>query len=265
VSSDLERFLEFFAAQGPKQAPRFPTVKADKVLSFMGTTSRPGSWARLSVHRVLGLEAGPSERDLRVRLAGELPLRPEPGECLTVHLTRLERYQGYQVKTRPLEGDLAALVEPAEGGIAVKGSHLYTVHHSPYTLEFFERIPLEEVRDLVAGVRHAVVGVGATANVSPRFVFHHEVRGGRLALFHGDGLALKTYMNLKVNRQETRLVVDLDDWRGWVLRGTVEEIAPASAPVAYEKVVAGFAAGSWSRPSRVFRFVADALEEIAPV
>jgi hypothetical protein len=34
--------------------------------------------------------------------------------------------------------------------------------------------------------------------------------------------------------------------------------------VAYEKIVAGFAAGDWSRPSRVFRFVAESFEPIAP-
>jgi hypothetical protein len=50
-----------------------------------------------------------------------------------------------------------------------------------------------------------------------------------------------------------------------VLRGTVEEFAPAAHPVAYEKIRAGFAAGDWSRPSRAFRFVADSLEPIEPV
>jgi len=266
VSSELERFLEFFEGQKPRHAGHFPTVRAEKVLSFMGTTGRAGTWARVSVHRLAGVDAGPTARELDVRLLGELPLRPLAGECLSVHLTRLAQYQGYQVKTRALgaEGE-GALLEQGDGRLLVKGSQIYTVHHSPYTLKFFESIPVDEVRDLTSGLSHALVAVGPVANLSPRFVFHHEVRDGRLRLFHGDGLALKTYMNLRVNRQETRVVLDLDEYRGWVLRGTVEEFAPAAHPVAYEKIVAGFAAGDWSRPSRAFVFVADSLEPIAPV
>ena len=265
MSSDLERFLGFLEVQAPRHAARFPSVRAGKVLSFMGTTGQAGSWARVSIHRLAGVEAGPTARELRVRLHGALPHRPQAGECVSVHLTRLAQYQGYQVKTRPLgdEGE-AALLEQGDQSLLVKGSQIYTVHHSPYTLKFFERIPVEEVRDLTSGLSHALVAVGPSANLSPRFVFHHEVRDGKVHLFHGDGLALKTYMNLRVNRQETRLVLDLDEYRGWVLRGAVEEFAPASHPVAYEKIRSGFAAGDWNRPSRVFRFVADSLEPIEP-
>jgi hypothetical protein len=108
------------------------------------------------------------------------------------------------------------------------------------------------------------VAVGETANLSPRFVFHHEAKLGRPVLFHGDGLALKTYMNLKSNRQESRLALDLDTWAGFVLRGTVEEFQPHQYPEAYEKVCQGFAAGNWGKPSRVFRFVADSWQPIAP-
>lgn len=266
MSSDLERFLGFLEAQKPRHAARFPTVRADKVLSFMGTTGQDGTWARVSIHRFDRVEAGPTARELRVRLRGALPLRPLAGECVSVHLTRLAQYQGYQVKTRPL-GDAgeAALLEQGDGALLVKGSQIYTVHHSPYTLKFFESIPVEEVRDLTSGLSHALVAVGPAANLSPRFVFHHEVHGGKVHLFHGDGLALKTYMNLRVNRQETRLVLDLDEYRGWVLRGVVEEFAPAAHPVAYEKIANGFAAGDWSRPSRAFRFVADSFEPIEPL
>jgi hypothetical protein len=265
VSSDLERFLGFLEAQKPRHAAHFPSVRADKVLSFMGTTGKDGTRAHVSVHRLAGVEAGPLARELRVKLLGELPLRPLAGECVTVHLTRLAQYQGYQVKTRALgdEGE-AALLEQGGGELLVKGSQIYTVHHSPYTLKFFESIPVEEVRELTGGLSHALVAVGPVANLSPRFIFHHEVHDGKVHLFHGDGLALKTYMNLRINQQETRLVLDLDEYRGWELRGTVEEFAPAAHPVAYEKIAAGFAAGDWSRPSRAFRFVADSLDPIGP-
>jgi hypothetical protein len=106
--------------------------------------------------------------------------------------------------------------------------------------------------------------VGETANLSPRFVFHHEVRDGKLLLFHGDGLALKTYMNVRVNRSETRLVIDLDDYSGWALRGQVEEFAPHQHPEAYERICQGFTAGSWGKPSRVFRFAPESFERIRP-
>jgi hypothetical protein len=263
VSSGLERFLEFLAAQEAAQAPRFRSVPVEKVLTFMATTGRPGSLAKVSVHALRGVAEGSTPPEVRVELGGRLPQRPAPRECLAVHLARLERYLGYQVKTRPLgaagEGELC---REDGAGLTVLGSQLFTVHLSPYTLRFFERVPYEEVRQLAGEVRHAICAVGEAANVSPRFVFHREVRGGQLALFHGDGLPLKTWLNLRRNRRETRLVLDLDTFQGWALRGTVEEIGGAAHPVGVQKVHDGFAAGGWGRPSRCFRFVAEELEEL---
>jgi hypothetical protein len=266
VSSDLQSFVEFLEGQKARQASHFPTVRSEKVLSFMGTTSLAGSHATPSIHRLVSVEPGPSARDLRITLGGPLPRRPTKGECLTVHITRLEEYQGYQVKTRVMAapGGEVDLVEDVPGGVAVKGAQIFTVHHSPYTLKFFENVPYEDLRATIAGVRFALVAQGETANLSPRFIFHHEVKDGKLALYHGDGLALKTYMNLKVNRSETRLVLDLDDFHGWALRGTVEEFAPHQHPEAYERICQGFASGSWGKPSRVFRFVPDSFERIQP-
>ncbi len=267
LSSDLESFLAFLREQRGRQASRFPGLAAEKVLAFMGTTSRPGTFAACSVNRLVRLERGASPQDLRIVLSGALPRPPGPGECVSVHLTRVERYQGYQVKTRALGPGAAEadLWERGPDGLVVKGAHIYTVHHSPYTLRFFENVPFEDVVDTVSGLRCALVAVGETANLSPRFVFHHEVRDGKLLLFHGDGLALKTYMNVRVNRSETRLVLDLDDHTGFALRGTVEEFAPHQHPEAFERICQGFTAGSWGRPSRVFRFLVDDVAPLAPV
>ena len=266
MSSDLQRFVEFLEGQKARQASHFPTLRSEKVLSFMGTTSLAGAHAVPSVHRLLSVEPGPSARELRITLAGPLPRRPARGECLTVHITRLEEYQGYQVKTRALTAGAAEadLLEEVPGGLAVKGAQIFTVHHSPYTLKFFENVPYEDLQATIAGVRFALVAQGETANLSPRFIFHHEVKDGKIALYHGDGLALKTYMNLKVNRSETRLVLDLDDFHGYALRGTVEEFQPHQHPEAYERICQGFASGSWGKPSRVFRFVPDSFEPIQP-
>lgn len=266
MSSDLESFLAFLDEQKVKQGSHFPSLKVPKVLSFMGTTSLPGSYAACSVHRLRGVERGASPGELRIALGGALARAPGRGECVTVHMTRVERYQGYQVKTRILAVGTteADLLEATPGGLVVKGAQIFTVHHSPYTLKFFDSVPFEEVQDTVAGLPCALAAVGETANLSPRFVFHHEVRDGKVLLFHGDGLALKTYMNVRSNAHETRLVLDLDDFTGWALRGKVEEFAPHQHPEAYERICQGFTAGSWGRPSRVFRFSPESFARIAP-
>lgn len=266
MSSDVESFLRFLEDQKAKQASHFSTVKSEKVLSFMGTTSLPGTFAAVSVNRIRSLEPTGAGRELRVALAAPLARTPQRGECLTVHITRYERYQGYQVKTRALAAGAqpSDVVELRGDEVVVKGSHIFTVHHSPYTLKFFEHVPFDELKETIGTVRYALAGIGENANLSPRFIFHHEVTGGHPVLYHGDGLALKTYMNLKSNRQESRLVIDLDDFGGWVLRGTVEEFQPHQHPVAYERICQGFASGNWGKPSRVFRFAADGLERIAP-
>lgn len=266
MSSDPRSFLEFLRQQTPKHAARFPALKAEQVLAFMGTTSAAGTHASCSIHPLRKLERGAAPRELRITLGGTLPRPPGPGECVTVHMTRVERYQGYQVKTRALLPGAAAaeLVRTTPAGLVVNGAQIYTVHHSPYTLQFFENVPYEEVAETLAGLGHALVAVGETANLSPRFVFHHEVKDGKLLLFHGDGLALKTYMNVRQNRRETRLVLDLDDFTGYALKGTVEEFAPHQHPEAFERICQGFQAGGWGKPSRVFRYTPDSYERIAP-
>lgn len=267
MSSDLQSFLAFLESQKVKQAPLFPTVKCDKALSFICTTSLVDTYAAVSANRLLKVEPGDTGRELRITLAGPIARAPKRGECVTVHLTRVAQYQGFQVKTRPLSVNAsdADLIEETPAGVVVKGSSIFTVHHSPYTLKFFENVPFDELVEIVGSVPYALVGVGETANISPRFIFHQEVRAGRLVLYHGDGLALKTYMNLKSNRQETRIVVDLDTFHGYALAGTVEEFAPHQQPEAYDKICRGFTAGGWGKPSRVFRLVVDRIAPLQPM
>jgi len=267
LASDLQAVLQFIEEQKAKQASHFPAVQFEKVLSFLGTTSQPGTHAALAVVPIAKLEPGGAPSELEVRLRGPLPRPLAAGECITVHITKVEQYQGYQIKSKALAspGAEAALCE--QGGpddLLVHGHQIFTVHHSPYTMKFFEQIPYEEVQQTIGGVKVALVGVGEQANISPRFIFHHETKLDRVVQYHGDGLALKTYMNLKANRQVTRLVLDLDTWEGYALRGTIEEFAPHQNPEAYDKICQGFAAGNWGRPSRVFRFVADQWTPIAP-
>jgi len=266
VEASLKALLDFLELQKTRQAPHFPTVRYEKVLSFMGTTSLAGTHASLAVCPIKSLEPGASPQELEVHLRGPLPRRPTRGECITVHITNVEQYQGYQVKTRPLvsEDSCGPLFELHGEDLAVHGNQIFTVHHSPYTMKFFEQIPFEEVQQTVGRIPYALVAVGETANISPRFVYHVETRQERPVLYHGDGLALKTYMNLKSNRMETRLVLDLDDFSGYVLYGVVEEFQPHQNPEAYARICQGFTAGDWGKPSRTFRFVAESWRPIAP-
>jgi hypothetical protein len=266
VESDLRKVIEFLDAQRERQAAVFRTVNAPKILAFVGTTSLPGSQAALAVCPVLSLAPVDGSRELVVRLRGPLPRLPARGECVTVHLTNLEQYQGFQVKTRQASGAeaLPQILEARGPEVTLKGAQVFTVHHSPYTMKFFEQVPFDEVKETVGAARFALVGVGEQANISPRFVFHHELRQGRLVTYHGDGLALKTYMNLKSNRLVTQLALDLESWSGYALRGSIDEFQPAQHPEAYERVAQGFAAGNWGKPSRAFRFTAEAVEPIAP-
>ncbi len=265
MNPDLQKLLDFIEGQKVRQARHVPTVYHDKLLTFLGTTSQAGTRATMGICPIVALEEAGGGKELRVRLRGALPRMPRRGECVSVHVTNVSQYQGYQIKTRAVDPDSPSTAyELVAGDTLVKGAQIYTVHHSPYTLKFFEQIPFEEVQQLVGGVRFALVAIGEGANISPRFVFHHEEQGGRLVLYHGDGLALKTYANLKANRQETRLLLDLDDFSGYALQGTLEEFQPQQHPVAYERICLGFTSGNWGKPSRVFRFVADAFTRIAP-
>ena len=95
MSSEVETFNSFLEDQKAKQAPHFPTVKVDKVLSFMGTTSLPGTFNAVAVNRVLGFEPAAAGRELRITLGGALARSPEKGECVTVHITRVEKSTYY--------------------------------------------------------------------------------------------------------------------------------------------------------------------------
>ena len=266
MNGDLNSLLDFYRSQMKKQASHFPTVKYDKVLTFMGTTSVAGTYAAVSALPIVRLEPGVNPSEMRVHLRGPLPRALARNECVSVHITRVEQYQGFQIKTKPLSGPETEdqLVHQSGGALVVEGRQIYTVHHSPYTMKFFEQIPFEEVQQIVGVAKYALVGVGETANISPRFVFHMETKLERPVFYHGDGLALKTYMNLKQNRQETRMLLDLTNFEGYSLRGTVEEFAPHQHPEAYDRICQGFAAGNWGRPSRVFRFVAEQWTPVKP-
>lgn len=260
MSASPQDVVEFIRAQLPRQQRFFGAKVMDKVLAHVASTSVAGSLPSVSSHRLVSLERGATPAELVARVAGALPRRPAAGEIVTVCV--FNQYVGYQVKTR-----LAAMpgaVDGGEGATTVRGSQVFTLHHGPYMMTAFERVPLDEVVAAVGGARFALVGVGAQVNLSPRFNWHTEIRDGRLTLFHGDGLPLKTYLNLKTNPQVVRVLLDPETFGGWLLSGRVEEFEAEAEPEAYQAIVAGFQAGGWGRPARTFRFVADTISPLVP-
>ncbi len=260
MSALVGEVVAFIKEQLPKQQAYFGARRADKVLAYVASTSAPGTAASVSAHRLVSLQRGAAGNELQVELSGRLPRAPGAGEVASACL--FNQYVGYQVKTRL--GATGAQVEALDAVTRLRGSHVYTLHHSPFMMTAFERVPVDEVLGAVGGVPFALVGVGPQVNLSPRFNWHTEVRDGRLVLFHGDGLPLKTYLNLKTNRRVTRALLDPATFGGWLLEGTVEEYLAADEPVAHEATCAGFAAGGWGKPARTFRFTAEVIQALRP-
>lgn len=259
MSARVGEVVAFIRDQLPRQQAFFGAKAADKVLAYVASTAAPGTVPALSAHRLLSLARGAGPGELAVELAGPLLHPPEGDEVASVCL--FNQYVGYQVKTRA--GAIGAAAR--DGAVTrVRGGQVFTLHHSPFMMTAFERIPVDEVLGAVGQVPNALVGVGDRVNLSPRFNWHTEVRGGRLVLFHGDGLPLKTYLNLKGNPRVARVLLDPSTFGGWVLEGVVEEYEPAEEPEAYRATCAGFAAGGWGRPARTFRFTADVIRPLAP-
>jgi hypothetical protein len=260
MSGTVAQVYEFMLAQRAAQQRYFGTQVADKVLAYMGSTSLAGSLPSLSAHRLVALERGAGAAGLVVKLVGAPPRPLGAGEIASVCI--FNQFVGYQVKTR---AGPPPPMETWEGVTTVRGAQVYTLHHSPFMMTAFERVPVEEVLSSVGGATHALCAMGAQVNLSPRFAFHFEVRDGRLVLFHGDGLPLKTYLNLKSNPRVLRVVLDPATFRGFLLEGSVQEFDAAAEPAAHQAICAGFAAGGWGRPARTFRFVAEAIRPLAPV
>lgn len=260
MTARVGEVVAFIRDQLPLQQAFFGAKVADKVLAYVASTSAPGSVASVSAHRLLGLRRGASAAELQVELAGPLPRLPADGDLASACL--FNQYVGYQVKTRLHAA--GGQVETADAVTRLRGGHVYTLHHSPFMMTAFERVPVDEVLGAVGRVTHALVGVGPMVNLSPRFNWHTEVRDGRLVLFHGDGLPLKTYLNLKSNPRVTRVLLDPLTFGGWVLEGPVEEYAAKDDPVAHQATCAGFEAGGWGRPARTFRFTAEVIRPLPP-
>jgi hypothetical protein len=260
---DHQTVANFLQALRPVQLPWLPHPA---LLSFLATTAVPGSHPSVALAWLAELAPGPMPSEMSVRLRGALPRVPLAGESVTVSISRYQEHRGFQIKSAALKvrGAEPEVYElPGRGELLLHGKRAYTTHHGPYDLNSYERIPFDEVRQTAGAVGHAVVAVGPEVNVSPRHVWHHELCHGRLVTYHGDGLAMKTFRNLAVNKASVRLVFDLVALRGYALFGVAEEIPGEEAPAAHAQVCAGFTALGQARPARIWRHVADRIEPVA--
>lgn len=242
-----------------------PWVPHPALLGFLATTGVRASIPTVAIARVESIEPGEAQTDVEVRLRGGIPRVLLPGENVTVSINRYERFAGFQIKTRALEHLQAARglwEELPPDSLVVHGQRTYTTHHSPYDLQFFERVPYDELSTTLQGVNHGVIALGPEANVSPRLVFHHEIAGDRLTTYHGDGMAMKTYRNLRQNADAALMILDLESLRGYALVGRCEEVARDENPRATEQIDRGFQALGFGRPNRIFRHRCERFEAL---
>lgn len=249
----IDEALQFLEWQRVRQSPTFAPSQGQFVLSFLGTTCARGVAPVLTVHELCAIAAaGP--RSCRLELAGDLAREPARGESIAVSVTDWPGYRGYQLKTAPASGTTPLVERRRPGHVEVVASQVFTVHHSPNTVHMFENVPLAEVQDTLKVVRRAVLGVGPMVNISPRFVICWEVKDGTLALFHGDGEANKTWMNLQQNDNATHAIYDHESGRSLILEGPCREIARAQHPGMYDELCHHFVRIGYGLPSRVYRF-----------
>jgi hypothetical protein len=244
--------IEFLRDQRLRQSSLFAASEGQYVLSFLGTTSSRGLSPTLSVHRLDSLEPLNQGTSFRIVLTGELPREPQQGESVTLSITDWPRFRGYQLKTDAAAG--ASLIEKlGPGRFALRASQVFTVHHSPNTVQMFEQIPVAEVLEAARVAPAVVLGIGPQVNISPRFIMAFEERDGKLALFHGDGEANKTWINLQQNTATARVVSDYQEQRGLIFEGPCRQVTQAEAPEAVGELLKHFGRVGYGPPARVYR------------
>jgi hypothetical protein len=147
----------------------------------------------------------------------------------------------------------------------VLAPQVFTINQGPQSANFFEKIPHADVAATAAKAGHALVAVGEQANVTPRWIMHHEVRDGALELFQGDAFWSKTYLNVRRNPREARLVVDLETGVGFALEGRVVEFPREDQPVAAGKIAVMFEGAGIRKIARMTRLRVERTRRIRPL
>jgi hypothetical protein len=230
-------------------------------------TTAANGLAAVAVRRLgeIGHTTDPAE-ELVVSLRGGLPRAPDRGECIALAATVVRDFKGYQLKSHMLVDPAFASRLHGKGpaGAIVRTPRVFTIHHGPQTANFFEKIPYADVAASASAAGYALVAVGEQANISPRWIVHHEVRDGALELFHGDACWSKTYLNVRRNPGEVRLVLDLDQGAGYALEGEQREFWPDEHPVVAGKVSAMFARAGIEQLARLSSLRVARIRKIAP-
>lgn len=266
MTQHLDGALALLSAQRTKQAAFLPQFGDDKIVSVMATSASPGVAPTVAVRRVRAIEPAPIAAELELSLHGALPRAPDRGELIAIAAAAVRDFRGFQMKSH-------TLVDPAFGarlhgegahGARVHAAQVFTIHPGPKSADFFEKVPVDEVTGTVREAGYAVVAVGEQANLSPRWIKHHEVRDGALELYQGDAFWSKTWLNFRRNPREVRLVLDLESGNGFALEGTTTEFAPAEHPVAAAKIQAMFDGAGIKKIARMTRLRVERIWPVGP-
>ena len=257
----LDEALALLAEQRRKQATLLPQFGDDKILSVMATSASPGQPPAVAVRRIASVAPGATGAELEVSLRGELPRSPDRGECIAVAAAVIRDFRGFQMKTHGLVDPAFASRLHGAGaeGPRIHAAQVFTIQQGPKSADFFEKIPLEEVTATVARAGYALVAVGEQANLSPRWILHHEVRDGALELFQGDAFWSKTWLNVRRNPREVRLVFEPETGSGYAMEGTSVEFAAEAHPVAAAKIQGMFARLGVKKVARMSRMRVDRI------
>ena len=266
MSQPLDAALDLLAAQRKAQTTLVPQFGPDKIASFMITAAAPGVAPTVGVRRLATVAPGATGAELEVTLQGGLPRPPDRGENVSVAVTAIHDFRGFQMKTHALVDPAFAsrLHGTAPEGARIHAAQIFTIQQGPKSADFFEKVPLDEVTAAVARAGYALVAVGEQANVSPRWILHHEVRDGALELYQGDAFWSKTWLNVRRNPREVRLVLEPDTGRGFAMEGTLAELAPGEHPVAAEKIQSMFERIGVRKIARMTRLRVERLWPVAP-
>ncbi|HSM91839.1 MAG TPA: hypothetical protein VLT47_03070 [Anaeromyxobacteraceae bacterium] len=264
MTTHLTSALDLLAEQRRRQATILPQFGDDKVVGFMATSAAPGSVPAVGIRRISSVTPGPSGAEAIVALQGPLPRAPERGECITVAATAVSDFRGFQMKTHVLVDPAFAsrLHGAGPDGARVHAAQVFTIQQGPKSADFFEKVPVDELTATVARAGYALVAVGEQANLSPRWILHHEVRDGALELYSGDAFWSKTWLNVRRNPREVRLVLDPDTGRGFAMEGASTEFTAQDHPAAAGKVQAMFERIGVRKIARMTRL---RVERIAPI
>jgi hypothetical protein len=256
AAMQVEDAVAFLVGQRARQSGLFAPSQGQFVLAFLGTTNARGIAPALTVHPISHVTRT-GDSACRIELVGDLAREPSRGESVTISLTDWPAYRGYQLKTQPVSGGRASIIEHlAPGKFALEASQVFTVHHTPNTVRVFETVPFEDLERTARAARRAVVGVGPMVNISPRFIICADVRDGVLSLFHGDGEANKTWMNLQQNALAAHIVHDHEDGRSVLFEGPCEQVARTDFPEIIDELCKHYVRIGYGLPSRIYRLVA---------